>query len=102
MSVENLKPLPEKTLPEKLFLLRFRVDGVNHLILNKDACWECDERACLIICPSEVYKWDEGRNEVTVSYEGCLECGTCRIACKEGAIDWKNPRGGFGVSYRFG
>lgn len=98
----HLKPLEDKTLQEKLFLLRFRVDGVSHLIPNKDVCWECDERACLLICPTEVYRWDELRKEVIVSYEGCLECGACRIACREGAIDWRNPRGGFGVSYRFG
>jgi NAD-dependent dihydropyrimidine dehydrogenase PreA subunit len=41
-------------------------------------------------------------DEFTVSYEGCLECGTCMIACSEGAIDWRNPRGGFGVSLRYG
>ncbi|MEK6590585.1 MAG: 4Fe-4S dicluster domain-containing protein [Nitrospinota bacterium] len=99
---DYLKPLGEKTLPEKLFLLRFKVDKDNHLILNKDVCWGCDERVCLFICPSEVYRWDEGRKEVIVSYEGCLECGSCRIACKEGAIDWRNPRGGFGVLYKFG
>lgn len=102
MTEEYLKPVEEKTLPEKLFLLKFRVDSTNHLILNKDTCWECDERSCLVVCPSDVYKWDEGGKEITVSYEGCLECGTCRLVCKEGAIDWKNPRGGFGVSYRFG
>ena len=103
MMEENLlDPLEEKTLSEKLFLLRFRVDGESHLILNKEVCWECDERACLLICPSGVYRWDEGKKEVTISYEGCLECGACRISCPQGAIDWKNPRGGFGVSYQFG
>ncbi|MFQ5901196.1 MAG: ferredoxin family protein [Thermodesulfobacteriota bacterium] len=99
---DYLKPLEEKTLPEKLFILKFKVDKKSHLILNKDICRECKEMACLLICPSEVYKWDEDRKEVTVSYEGCLECGTCRIVCKVGAIDWRNPKGGFGVSYRFG
>ncbi len=38
MMEENLlDPLEEKTLSEKLFLLRFRVDGESHLILNKEA-----------------------------------------------------------------
>lgn len=102
MEKDCLKPLESKTLAEKLFLLKFRVDGESHLILNKSVCWECDERRCLVICPSEVYKWEEGKSEITVSYEGCLECGTCRVACPLGAIDWRNPRGGFGVSYRYG
>ena len=30
----------------------------------------------------------------------CLECGTCLIICEKGALDWKYPRGGFGVRYR--
>ncbi|MBI5468297.1 MAG: 4Fe-4S dicluster domain-containing protein [Deltaproteobacteria bacterium] len=102
MTEEFLKPLEEKTLAEKLFLVRFKVDSASHLILDKEVCWECGERACLSVCPTEVYKWEEGKKEITVSYEGCLECGTCRIACSEGAIDWRNPRGGFGVSLRFG
>ncbi|MBI3752904.1 MAG: hypothetical protein HY266_02515 [Deltaproteobacteria bacterium] len=42
---------------------------------------------------------DEKEN-IAISFEACLECGTCRIACE--FIDWKNPRGGFGVCYRYG
>ncbi|NPV74148.1 MAG: ferredoxin family protein, partial [Pelotomaculum sp.] len=41
--------------------------------------------------------------EVNFDYAGCLECGTCRAVCpKEGAIAWGYPRGGFGVSFRYG
>lgn len=98
----RLKPLEEKTLAEKLFLVRFKVDSTSHLVLNKDLCLDCAQRACLVICPSEVYKWTEGRPEITVSYEGCLECGACRIACSSNAIDWQSPKGGFGVCYKFG
>ncbi|GMR04587.1 MAG: 4Fe-4S dicluster domain-containing protein [Thermodesulfobacteriota bacterium] len=102
MVEDYLKPLEEKTLAEKLFLLKFEVDKESHLIVNAELCRECEERACLDTCPSGVYSWEEDKKEVTISYEGCLECGTCRIACGEGAIEWRNPRGGFGVSYRFG
>ena len=102
MDEGRLKQIAELTLPEKLFLDRFRVDSTSHLAVNQDACRECSDRVCLDICPTEVYRWDSVKKEVTVSYEGCLECGTCRIACKEGAIDWRNPRGGFGISYRYG
>ncbi len=95
--------MEKKTLPEKLFLLSFKVDKTSDLVVNRDICLKCEEdRACLWVCPSEVYKWDEASKDIIVAYEGCLECGTCRIACKEGAIDWRNPRGGFGVTYRFG
>lgn len=97
-----LKPLPQLTLPEKLFLVRFRPDTESHLIINQEACRSCIERACLSICPTEVYRYDDAASRVTVSYEACVECGTCRIACSAGAIDWRNPAGGFGVCYRFG
>ncbi|MBI5561654.1 MAG: 4Fe-4S dicluster domain-containing protein [Deltaproteobacteria bacterium] len=93
------KPL---TLSEKLFLVRFRVDSTSHLAVNQEACKACADRACLTICPTEVYRWDGAASAVTVSYEGCLECGTCRIACAKGALTWRNPSGGFGVCYRFG
>jgi ferredoxin like protein len=39
---------------------------------------------------------------VIFSFEGCLECGSCRMICDRGAIDWTLPRGGFGVCYEFG
>jgi ferredoxin like protein len=39
---------------------------------------------------------------VTFSYEGCLECGSCRISCPQGAIHWVYPRGGFGICYQYG
>lgn len=96
--------MEKKTLPEKLFLLSFKVDKTSHLVLNKEFCLKCaeSERACLWICPSEVYKWDAEKKDIIVGYEGCLECGTCRIACSSEALDWRNPRGGFGVAYRFG
>jgi ferredoxin like protein len=38
--------------------------------------------------------------EVVLELDGCLECGTCRIACPE--LDWHYPRGGYGVQYKCG
>ncbi|MDY6911458.1 MAG: ferredoxin family protein, partial [Chloroflexota bacterium] len=40
--------------------------------------------------------------EFVFSYDGCLECGACRISCAKGAVDWNYPRGGFGVSFEYG
>lgn len=39
---------------------------------------------------------------VTFFYEGCLECGSCRFSCDKDAIQWVNPRGGFGICYQYG
>ncbi|MEG1561324.1 MAG: ferredoxin family protein, partial [Raoultibacter sp.] len=36
-------------------------------------------------------------------YAGCLECGTCRIACGDTIIKkWENPQPTMGIEYRFG
>lgn len=54
------------------------------------------------ICPAKVYSWSEEENLILTAYEGCVECGTCRYACPPHVIDWRNPRGGFGIQYKFG
>lgn len=87
-------------LEDKLFLDRYVVDKDPHLkIKDPSKCTMCEKKACLYTCPAQVYKLEEGK--VSVSYEGCLECGTCRIICSEN-LEWKYPRGGFGIAYKFG
>jgi ferredoxin like protein len=54
----------------------------------------------LFICPAKVYTLND-KQEVVVSFENCLECGTCRVAAPD-AVDWEHPQGGHGVHYRFG
>ena len=39
---------------------------------------------------------------VDLVVDGCLECGTCRIVCARGNVDWNYPRGGFGILFKFG
>ena len=58
--------------------------------------------SCNGTCPVyELYVFDDGR--VIFSYEGCVECGTCRIVCNEFRnIEWTYPRGGYGIQYRYG
>jgi ferredoxin like protein len=87
---------------DKLFLDRFRVDEESHLVLeDPERCaQECQEQPCLYLCPANVYRLEEGR--MTVNYEGCLECGSCRIACPHLNIRWRFPRGGYGISHKFG
>ena len=54
------------------------------------------------VCPAALYKVD-GDGAKSFDYAGCLECGTCRIAC-EGTIvkKWVNPGPTMGVEYRLG
>lgn len=72
-----------------------------HISLDKDKCRQCAGKPCVYMCPAGLYVLSDG--EVHFSYEGCLECGTCRVVCEKGGIaDWKYPRGTFGVSFRQG
>jgi ferredoxin like protein len=41
-------------------------------------------------------------NRMVVEFAGCLECGTCMVSCRHGALTWQMPRGGYGVRYRYG
>ena len=54
------------------------------------------------VCPAALYKEDADGNRL-FNYAGCLECGTCRIAC-EGTVvaKWSNPAPLMGVQYRYG
>jgi ferredoxin like protein len=87
---------------DKLFLDRFRVDEESHLrIIDGAMCMEkCIEQPCLYICPANVYRLE--KNRISVAYEGCLECGSCRIGCPHLNIEWRFPRGGYGISHKFG
>jgi ferredoxin like protein len=53
----------------------------------------------LYVCPAHVYTLNKEGN-VELELDGCLECGTCRIACVE--LEWHYPRGGYGVQYKCG
>lgn len=92
----------EPSVDDRLYLDRFQADEQSHLkIIDPAVCLEqCDDRPCTTFCPALVYKWEDGH--ITVAFEGCLECGTCRVGCPHSNIDWKYPRGGFGVQYKFG
>ncbi len=89
-------------IEDKLFLDRFKVDDESHpLISNDETCIkECRDQPCLYLCPANVYRLEADR--ISVNYEGCLECGSCRIACPQLNIEWRFPKGGYGISHKFG
>lgn len=54
------------------------------------------------VCPAGLYRENE-QGERSFDYAGCLECGTCRIACEDTIISkWNNPEPMMGVQYRYG
>jgi len=89
-------------IEDKLFLDRFRVDGEPHIRIREQAlCREtCKDQPCLYFCPANVYRLEH--DTIAVAYEGCLECGSCRIGCPHLNIEWHFPTGGYGISHRFG
>ena len=55
---------------------------------------------CMYGCPAGCFSLANG--VMQFQYEDCVECGTCDIMCTPGSVKWNNPRGGFGVKYRYG
>ena len=68
-------------IEERLDMVRFKVDKTPHIRLNRETCKDCDTRACVYVCPAGLFELLG--NEMHFSYEHCLECGTCYVACEE-------------------
>ena len=84
-------------LEDKLYLVKTEKDTESHIIVDQTKCRDCRHKVCLTVCPANTY--EEMKDSIKVNYENCLECGSCHVACRKSAIKWKNPRGGFGVTY---
>ncbi len=92
-----------KEAAELLSLNRFTVDEDSpHIVIDKEICRTCQEKPCLVVCPAVLYKLDKA-GDITFDYAGCLECGTCRVMCRnKGIVKWEYPQGTFGVQFRYG
>lgn len=91
----------KKLGPEELLSLdKFSVDESNpHILVDKSICATCAARACLILCPARCYRLKD--DQVNFEYAGCLECGTCRVMCKDrGITSWNYPGATYGVTFR--
>jgi ferredoxin like protein len=91
-----------QTPEELLSLNKFHVDEGNpHIIIDKSICAKCADKPCLVVCPAVLYRLNG--DEITFEYAGCLECGTCRVMCRnKGVTSWNYPRATFGVVFRCG
>jgi len=79
----------------------FKVDKEGHIKINHEICRaKCEPKFCLFVCPAKVYSL-ESNGDVHADPDGCLECGSCVIACIEEALSWHYPKAGFGVQYRY-
>ena len=86
----------------KLGLDVFKIDKDAHIIIDQETCRSCEDKFCLYVCPGKLYTINRETGEMEVECSGCLECGSCRIACIHGALEWNYARGGYGIQYRFG
>jgi ferredoxin like protein len=89
-------------IEEKLAIDAFKNDTESHITVNQETCRTCAERFCIYACPADLYELNEESGQMQVEYAGCLECGTCMIACIYGSVSWGYPRGEYGVQYRYG
>lgn len=87
-------------LKAKLGLDVFKESKEPHIKI-KPGC-EADPRLkkAVLVCPAGLYSENQGKVELTI--DGCLECGTCLIACGSAVLEWNYPAGGSGVQFRFG
>lgn len=85
-----------------LSLNKYEVDESNAHIELIDECPMEEFYKLVRVCPAALYKVDESGKQ-SFDYAGCLECGTCRIACGQTIIKkWENPQPTMGIEYRYG
>ncbi len=90
----NVKP--------KLGLNVYKVDPESHISINHEVCkTKCTVKFCTFVCPARVYTLGAD-GLIQVEHDGCLECGTCVVACRSDALSWHYPKAGQGVQFRFG
>lgn len=94
--------IADVNVDEYLSLNKYEVDEENaHIELVDDPSDEEFDKLVLL-CPAGLYKRGEDGSK-SFDYAGCLECGTCRIACGDTIIKkWENPQPSMGVEYRYG
>lgn len=88
-------------LKAKLGLNVFKPDKFRHIEIKPGMEKDPRLKKAVLVCPAGVYYFNSN-GEVEMNIEGCLECGTCRIACGPEVLDWHYPNGGSGVQFRFG
>lgn len=85
-----------------LALNKYVVDESNAHIELVDDPEDKEFQKLMLLCPALLYRYGEGESKM-FDYAGCLECGTCRIACGNSIVKkWDYPRSTMGIEYRYG
>jgi ferredoxin like protein len=88
-------------LKAKLGLDVFKEDKEFHIRIIDGKEKDASLKRAILVCPAGLY-YENENGEVVVSVDGCLECGTCLLACGPEVLDWHYPSSGAGVQFRFG
>ena len=88
-------------LKEKLGLDVFKHDKEPHIKIKVGKEKDPLLKRAILVCPAGLYT-ENALGEVELSIDGCLECGTCRIACGTEVLEWNYPNSACGVQFRFG
>ncbi len=88
-------------LKAKLGLDVFKPDSEPHIRIKPGMEKDPRLKRAVLVCPAGLYK-ENADGAVEMTTDGCLECGTCRIACGTEVLEWNYPSGGTGVQFRFG
>ncbi|PKM78006.1 MAG: hypothetical protein CVU90_04645 [Firmicutes bacterium HGW-Firmicutes-15] len=88
-------------LKAKLGLDVFKEDNEFHIKIKEGQAKDVRLKKAILVCPAGLYSETEN-GEVVISVDGCLECGTCLLACGTELLEWQYPSGGSGVQFRFG
>ncbi|HOK06533.1 MAG TPA: 4Fe-4S dicluster domain-containing protein [Syntrophales bacterium] len=91
----------EGDLKAKLGWDVFKQGGEPHIRIRPGKEGDPRLRPVVSLCPAGLWR-EEKPGTFTVTVDGCLECGTCRILCGPDLIEWEYPEGGLGVQFRFG
>ena len=88
-------------LKTKLGLDVFKTDKKPHITIKPGMAKDPRLKKAVWVCPAGLYS-ENTQGEVELTIDGCLECGTCRIACGVEVLEWNYPNSGCGVQFRFG
>ena len=88
-------------LKAKLGLDVFKPVGDPHIRIRPGMEKDSRLKRAVRVCPAGLYSENE-QGEIVLDIDGCLECGTCRLACGVEVLDWNYPEGGTGVQFRYG
>ncbi|MEB3780320.1 MAG: 4Fe-4S dicluster domain-containing protein [Desulfurococcales archaeon] len=99
MSQETLLTRPLK-IEDLLQRNIYDVDEDPHIEIPRGSEQEgLPKEALVYLCPAGCYT--RIGDEILFSYEGCVECGLCRIISPPDKIRWEYPKSGRGIQYRF-